>query len=208
MIVLALEGAIAVPMGWLRMQNRAFSFFTLSISRAAIQATLILMMLQPGEDITPVLEAGLVAATLQAILLAYLQIRDTGVSFRFNHDLSLIWYSLPIVGSGLIAFVLNGLDRWIIADQAGLSQVAEYGVASKFALAAVLLLQPFGMWWSPKRFEVINRPDGNDVAVRIIGIGISLSLIIAVCVGTGAPVVIDLPCEQPLGRPVQLQVAV
>ncbi len=192
MMVLALEGVIAVPMGWLRMENRVLSFFSLSISRAAIQATLILMMLQPGEDITPVLEAGLIAASLQAIILASLQLRDTGISFRFKQEVSLIWYSLPIVGSGLIAFVLNGLDRWVIADQAGLSQVAEYGVASKFALAAVLLLQPFGMWWSPRRFEVIGQPNGRETAVRVIGIGISLSLIIGVCVSTGAPVVIDL----------------
>jgi O-antigen/teichoic acid export membrane protein len=192
MLVLALEGVIAVPMGWLRMQNRALSFFSLSISRAAIQATLIVVMLQPGEDIMAVLEAGVIAATIQALMLAYLQIKDTGISFRFGQEGTLIRYSLPIVGSGLIAFVLNGLDRWVIADHSGLAQVAEYGVASKFALAAVLLLQPFGMWWSPKRFEVIGQPGGKQTAERIIGIGISLCLIICVCVGTGAPIVIDL----------------
>jgi len=192
MLVLALEGVIAVPMGWLRMQDRVLSFFSLSISRAAIQATLILVMLQPGNDITAVLEAGLIAATLQAMVLGYLQIRDTGISLRVTRDGSLILYSLPIVGSGLIAFVLNGLDRWVIADHAGLAQVAEYGVASKFALAAVLLLQPFGMWWSPKRFQIAAQPGGKQSAERIIGIGISLCLITCVAVSTGAPVLIDL----------------
>jgi O-antigen/teichoic acid export membrane protein len=192
MLVLALEGLIAVPMGWLRMQDRVLSFFSLSISRAAIHATLILVMLQPGDDITAVLEAGLVAATIQAIVLAFLQIRDTGISIRLTRDGSLIRYSLPIVGSGLIAFILNGLDRWVIADQAGLAQVAEYGVASKFALAAVLLLQPFGMWWSPKRFQIAAQPGGKQTAERIIGIGISLCLITCVAVSTGAPVLIDL----------------
>jgi O-antigen/teichoic acid export membrane protein len=192
MLVLALEGVIAVPMGWLRMQDRALSFFSLSISRAAIQATLILVMLQPGDDITAVLEAGVVAATIQAIVLAYLQIRDTGISIRLTREGSLVRYSLPIVGSGLIAFILNGLDRWVIADHAGLAQVAEYGIASKFALAAVLLLQPFGMWWSPKRFQIIAQPGGKQSAERIIAIGISLCLITCVGVSTGAPVVIEL----------------
>jgi len=192
MLVLALEGVIAVPMGWLRMQDRALSFFSLSISRAAIQATLILVMLQPGDDITAVLEAGVVAATIHAMVLAFLQIRDTGISMRLNQDGSLVRYSLPIVGSGLIAFVLNGLDRWVIADHAGLAQVAEYGVASKFALAAVLLLQPFGMWWSPKRFQIAAQPGGQQSAERIIVIGISLCLIICVGVSTGAQVVIEL----------------
>ena len=189
-MILALEGAIAIPMGWLRMENHALTFFTMSISRAAIQATLILIMLEPGNDITPVLEAGLFAAIVQAIILAYLQIKDTGISIHVRHEGALILYSLPIVGSGLVAFVLNGLDRWILADQTSLSDVAEYGVASKFALAAVLLLQPFCMWWSPKRFEIINQPNGNESAVKAIGIGISLCLIICVSVSTGAPVLI------------------
>ena len=192
LLVLALEGAIAVPMGWLRMQDRALVFFTSSISRAAIQAGLILVMLQPGDDITAVLEAGLIAATLQATALFCLQVRDTGISLRLGKSGSLIHYSLPIVGSGLIAFALNGLDRWIIADQVGLVAVAEYGVASKFALAAVLLLQPFSMWWSPKRFQVIAGADGKRAAVRIIGVGISLCLIICVGVASAAPIIISL----------------
>jgi len=147
-------------------------------------------MLQPGNDITPVLEAGLIAAIIQATILTCLQIKDTGISINVRHEGALILYSLPIVGSGLVAFVLNGLDRWILADQTSLSDVAEYGVASKFALAAVMLLQPFCMWWSPKRFEIIHQPNGNESAVKAIGIGISLCLIICVSVSTGAPVLI------------------
>jgi len=189
-MILALEGAIAIPMGWLRMENRSIAFFILSIFRAATQATLILIMLKPGNDVTPVLEASLIAAVLQSMILAYLQIKDTGISIQIRHNGALLLYSLPIVGSGLVAFILNGLDRWILADQTSLSDVAEYGVAAKFALAAVLLLQPFCMWWSPKRFEIINQSNGNDVAVKAISTGIGLCLIICVCVSTGAPVLI------------------
>jgi O-antigen/teichoic acid export membrane protein len=190
MMILALEGAIAIPMGWLRMENHARIFFGLSVSRAVIQATLTFVMLQPGNDITPVLEASLIAAVIQAAVLAFLQIRDTGISIRFRGEGALILYSLPIVGSGLVAFALNGLDRWILADQVGLVEVAEYGIAAKFALAAVLLLQPFGMWWSPKRFQIADQSNGKEAAVKAISIGIGLCLIICVCVATGAPILI------------------
>ena len=191
MIMLALESVIAVPMGWLRMQNRALMFFSLSIARAGLQAALILVLLAPGDDITPVLEAGVIATVLQAAVLGFLQYRDTGIALRIRGNAELIVYCLPIVASGLVAFVLNGLDRWIIAGHSGLGDVAEYGVATKFALASVLLLQPFGMWWSPRRFQVLAGPGGNDAAVRAISLGISLCLIIAVAVATGAPVLID-----------------
>ena len=190
-VVLALESTIAIPMGWLRMQNHALSFFNLSIGRAALQAVLILALLQPGGDITPVLEAGVIATLAQAAVLAFLQIRDTGIRLQWRGDGELLWYSLPIVGSGLIAFVLNGLDRWLLADRLGLAEVADYGVAAKFALAAVLLLQPFGMWWSPRRFQVLAQQNGEVHAVRAIGVGISLCLIVCVGVSTAAPVLID-----------------
>jgi O-antigen/teichoic acid export membrane protein len=137
-----------------------------------------------------VLEASLIAAVIQAAVLAFLQIRDTGISIRFRGEGALILYSLPIVGSGLVAFALNGLDRWILADQVGLVEVAEYGIAAKFALAAVLLLQPFGMWWSPKRFQIADQSNGKEAAVKAISIGIGLCLIICVCVATGAPILI------------------
>jgi len=191
MMILALEGTISIPMGWLRMENRARTFFSLSVSRAVIQATLTFAMLQPGNDITPVLEASLIAAIIQAVVLTFLQIRDTGISIRIKGEGALILYSLPIVGSGLVAFALNGLDRWILADQTSLIEVAEYGIASKFALAAVLLLQPFGMWWSPKRFEIASQLNGKEAAVKAISIGIGLCLIICVCVSTGAPILIN-----------------
>lgn len=190
LFMLAMEGIIAIPLGWLRMQNRAVLFFCISIFRAALQASLIIFMLKPGSNITPILEAGLISGIAQCLILCYLQIKDTGVSISTRSLRPLLIYSLPIVGSGFMAFILNGLDRWILADQTSLTDVAEYGVAAKFALAAILLLQPFGMWWSPRRFEISNKPDGKTLSSRAITIGIILSLTICVAVSTGAPVLI------------------
>jgi len=85
---------------------------------------------------------------------------------------------------------LNGLDRWILAEHASLSDVAQFGVAAKFSLAVVLLLQPFGMWWTPRRFEVLNTPDGRQKVANFVALGITLALIIALLVGLGAPLLI------------------
>ncbi|MEI8609484.1 oligosaccharide flippase family protein [Enterovibrio sp. Hal110] len=157
LLMLALEGCIAVPLGWLRMQNRATAFFTVAVGRALFHAGLTVVMLLMGRGIDGVLEAGLIAAVMQAIILTALQLKDTGFGFSKDVAKQSLIYSLPIMTSGLMAFSLNGLDRWVLADVASLEDVAQFGVAAKFALAVVLLLQPFGMWWMPKRFDTSIR---------------------------------------------------
>jgi len=95
------------------------------------------------------------------------------------------------VASGLVAFALNGMDRWILAENASLAEVAEFGIAAKFALAMVLLMQPFGMWWSPRRFEVLHHQNGEQKVAEIIAIGCAIALLITVTVGLISPPLIN-----------------
>lgn len=188
--ILALEGCIAIPLGWLRMRDRVFPFFFATTGRALLQALLVVTLLIAGRDVAGVLEAGLIAAVIQAAALGYLQIRDTGISLGRETGVRSLVYSLPIVGSGLVAFALNGLDRWVLADYATLVDVAQFGVAAKFALAVVLLMQPFGMWWSPRRFNVLHEPGGREKVARFASLGVTLVLIIAVVVSLVSPLLI------------------
>lgn len=189
--ILALEGCIAVPLGWLRMRNQAVSFFLMTTGRAIMQAVLVIILLDAGRGVAGVLEAGLLAAITQALILAYLHIKNTGLSISRVTGYRTLIYSLPIVASGLVAFALNGMDRWILAEHASLTDVAQFGVAAKFSLAVVLLIQPFSMWWSPKRFAVLNEPEGKQKAADYITLGLVLTLIITVLVGLISPLLID-----------------
>jgi len=188
--MLALEGCIAIPLGWLRMRNRVFHFFFASTGRALLQALLVVMFLSADRGVAGVLEAGLIAVVTQALVLSYLQIADTGLNLSRETGFRSLVYSLPIVGSGLVAFALNGLDRWVLADYASFTDVAQFGVAAKFSLAVVLLMQPFGMWWSPRRFEVLREPDGHQKVARFVALGITLALIIAVLVSLASPLLV------------------
>lgn len=191
MSMLALEGCISIPLGWLRMCNRARHFFFATTGRAVTQALLVVVLLSLGRGVEGVLEAGLIAAVGQALILGYLHIRDVGLGLSHTTGVSALIYSIPLVGSGLVAFSLNGLDRWILADYATLIDVAQFGVAAKFALAVVLLMQPFGMWWSPRRFEVLNEANGQKTVARFITLGIALALITTVLIGLISPLLIN-----------------
>jgi len=206
--VLALEGCIAIPLGWLRMNNRALTFFVASTGRAIIQALLVLTFLSLDRAVTGILEAGLIAAICQTLFLSVLQLADTPIKFNLNTCKRSLVYSLPIVASGLVAFALNGMDRWILAEYATLIDVAQFGIAAKFALAMVLLMQPFGMWWSPRRFEVLNGINGQQQVVKYISLGAIIAIMITVSVSLISPTLIYWILPESYQHAIQYVVAI
>ncbi len=190
LFLLSLEGAIAIPLGWLRMHDRVISFFLITTGRALLQALLTAYMLWLGGSVASILEASLIAAVLTASILVYLQLKDTKLDLKLASFKQSLIYSMPLVASGLVAFGLNGLDRWILADYTTLTDVAHFGVAAKFSLAVILLLQPYNMWWTPRRFIVLNQQNGQQKVARFITIGLVLTLIISVLVGLASPLLI------------------
>lgn len=186
--MLALEGIIAVPLGWLRMQNKAGLFFSATLGRAITQALLIIIFLKAGFGVTGVLATGLISAILVAVFLTYWQVNNSGLIFKHTQNKATVIYSLPIVGTGLLAFGLFGLDRWILDLFVTHEEVGLYGVAGKFALATVLLLQPFMMWWHPNRFRLLK--ENRDKYSTILQVGLVILITVSVAVSFGAPVLI------------------
>ena len=188
--VISLEGAVAIPLAWLRMNDKVLSFFLATSLRTVAQALLIVLFLMSGFGVDGVLEACLIAAVVQALILSALMIADVGMVFKFSQFKKFLFYSLPIVASGIIAFTLAGLDRWLLAAFRPLSDVAIYGIAAKFAIATVLLVQPFGMWWLPKRLAIIKQQGGEKIAAHYISIGIMIVMVVAVFVSLVSPFLI------------------
>ena len=189
MSMLALEGVIAVPLGWLRMQNKAGLFFSFTLGRAILQAILIIVFLEQGYGVTGVLATGLISAIVIAALLSIWHIKNTGIIFKHPQNSATIIYSLPIVGTGIMAFGLFGLDRWILNIFFSHDDVGIYAVSAKFALTTVLLFQPFTMWWQPNRFRVLS--DNHRRYTQIVTLGIVILVTIMVGVNLGAPVLIN-----------------
>ncbi|WP_434998296.1 lipopolysaccharide biosynthesis protein [Vibrio scophthalmi] len=147
-----LESALAISLAWLRLQGRAEVFFKLSVVSVTCQVSLILLVVRFYPSVTAVFCVGVATALLQCLLLHcyhrfHLQLLTPT---QIAHYLR---YCLPIMGSALIAFGLNGGERWIVAQTLNLELLGQYAIALKFALAVGILLQPFHMWWMPKRFE-------------------------------------------------------
>lgn len=186
----AMEGAICLPLAHLRMHDRAGCFFSIVIARTFFQAALTLILLNHNPHIDSVIIASITATISQALLLAVIQLRATGVAPR-RLELRAIWhYGLPLLGSGLCMFALNGVDRIAIAQWCSLSTLGLYGIAAKFSLATVLLMQPFGMWWRPRRFDWLNT--NKQQCARVLAIATLILAGVSCLVICAAPILILL----------------
>ncbi|MFX8453511.1 hypothetical protein ABTL48_21175, partial [Acinetobacter baumannii] len=59
-------------------------------------------------------------------------------------------------------------------------------------LATPLLLQPFLLWWSPRRIAALHRPGGLDESRWAWGLGYSVLVLSALAIALAAPVFIAL----------------
>lgn len=117
--------------------------------------------------------AGLVAQIVQVIVLA-----KHFPAPKLGHIRLFFRYGRAITLSGILSFVVIGAERWAIADMLGLSLLAPYAVAIQWAIAASLLLEPFGLWWFPKRFGLISTAEDRQQAAEISIIGCQLSCLV------------------------------
>ncbi len=191
LVTLALEGVISIPLAWMRLQERADGFLLLNTSKELLQAALVVVALANDQGVVGVVAAGAAASVLLACVLSVRQYKETGVRFELTKSRALLQYGYPMIVSGLAGFVVMGLDRWILGDSAGMEALGAYAIALKFAVIAAFLMQPYGMWWFPRRIEMLTRVSAEE-NMRYICVGISAGVLAATAVGIFSPTVIRL----------------
>ncbi|WP_159739097.1 lipopolysaccharide biosynthesis protein [Vibrio atypicus] len=177
-MVLCYEAPLAIGLAWLRLHNQAVLFFKICVCSVTIQVILVLLALIYRPDVTLIFAANVLCTLGQFIFLHFY------LGFRiqlpkFSQFKVYLLYSSPLMLSAMVAFCLSGAERWIIAGYTSLETLGIYAIAAKFALGVGILIQPFHMWWMPKRFQV-QETQGNRKVVHTIQHGTLLLCMIAV----------------------------
>lgn len=155
-LVLCYEAPLAICLAWLRLQGEAMRFFKVCTSTVALQFVLLVWALNHSPTVLTVFAINVLCTVGQ-----YLYLHCT-IAFSFTLPArsviqEYIRYSSPLMLSAVVAFGLSGAERWIIAGTTDLVTLGMYAIAAKFALGVGILIQPFHMWWMPKRFHAFEQ---------------------------------------------------
>jgi|HubBroStandDraft_1064217.scaffolds.fasta_scaffold00021_83 O-antigen/teichoic acid export membrane protein len=192
LVTVALEGAIEVPLAWLRFCERSSLYLVIILGRTLLQAALVFVLLEQGQGVPGVMLASLIAAAVTATILAVTQWRDTGIRFSRASATALLSYGGPLVLAGLGGFVLGTFDRLLLAPAVSLTALAIYALAYKVAVLTPQLFQPFAMWWLPRRIQVLLEPGGVERSTRAVSFGLAFLYWLGFGVATGGVPLIKL----------------
>ncbi|TOL66799.1 lipopolysaccharide biosynthesis protein [Vibrio parahaemolyticus] len=188
-LAIVLEGSIAIGTAWLRTQDdKAKTLLQVMVTTTLLQVTFIVAALALHPHVISVLIGGLIAAVMQFVWLHIIN-RYTLALPQIALAKQYLNYCLPVMLSALVAFCLNGAERWFIGANASLATLGIYAIAVKFAVGMCILVQPFGMWWMPRRFVYLENGRDSE-AVRVSHLGMIYVSALSVVVATLAMVMI------------------
>jgi len=190
-IALAVGGMINVPLAWLRITDNALLFFKVTMLKVVLQVILTVYWLSSGMGVLSVLIAGAVSSVIVALLLSVIQFKETGLNLSLVSLKTILKYAYPILIGGLATFALSGMDRWVLAEYFGAEEIAAYAIAIKFALVPTLLIQPYTLWWFPKRYSVLNESNGRALNAHFSILGSIFAILLCGGVGLLGPYLIQ-----------------
>lgn len=170
---------IELPLAFWRLMDRPLRFTAFVVGRAVAQAALLVGGVRAGWGVDGILigNALIDAVIILALWSTLPRTSATGQGqspFAGGGIAGPLLYALPVMGGGLAMFALGAMDRWFLAGAVAPVDLAHYALATKLAMALALAIQPFGLWWYPRRLAVLDGPDGHALTARYWLAGLAL----------------------------------
>lgn len=186
-----LSALVDMPMVWMRIQGRAGPYALYMGARSVLQVIMTWLALRAGWGSDGILIANGTAVLAFTVVVAGGMIAQTGLTFSWQALKQIGNYGVPLVFASLAMFALGSCNRWFLSGNVADADIGYLGLATKLALAAPMLLQPFALWWNPRRIAALTRPGGIEESTWAFGLGYSVLVISALGVALTGPVFIQ-----------------
>lgn len=158
-----------VPRIYLMVTQQASKFITISIVQFVLTSTLTLFfIIVKGDGAIGMLKGRLISLIL--IVPIYISISMGIINFRFNFRIlkKCLSYSLPIMPTLMMAWILNLSDRIFIERYFTLSDVGIYSLGCKIAGLVLIIMLGIEKAYSPVFYKLANSED-QEFARKKIG---------------------------------------
>lgn len=157
------------PLLLLRIQDKSSQFVIIVLSQVLLTVGLTIyfvVVLKLG--VLGIVTASAIVTTIVCVYLLIITLTKVGFRFSYHNAREMIAYSAPLIPAVIGMFVLNFSDRFFLNAYSTLDELGIYALAYKFGfLLSPLLIQPFGLVWGPKMFEICRHEDSHNILKKI-----------------------------------------
>ncbi len=188
-ISMAFELCVEIAFTYLRVLEKSTHYIAVSLFQLALGLSLnILFIVVLKWGVLAILVSMVVSNGVVCLLLVGYVFRKVKFHFHVHTMSRLLKFTLPIVPAGILMFVLNMGDRFLLNRLGVLSDVGIYALGYKFGmLLGTFIGSPFLSIWIPKRVDIYKNRENRDeifpralvyfVFVLSVG-GLAISLLI------------------------------
>jgi len=169
-ITLAFDLINSVAYTYLRIIEKSLAFIIISIIQMVLGLGLnIYFIVFQKMGVQGILYSMAISNGVICLLLMAYTYRRAGFAFRPQMLLPLIKFGLPLIPAGMLIFILNMGDRFLMNRLADLSVVGLYALGYKFGmLLSTFIGGPFSSIWAPKRVEIYEqRIEKDEIFARV-----------------------------------------
>ena len=116
------------------------------------------------------------------------------LKFSFDRALAgrLLWLGLPLLPVSLCGWLMAGFDRTLLQMWRTPGEVADYGMANRFAVLATVVTAAFQTAWWPYAMSKAREPGAAAHFQQVCRVAVVMGMLLAVCVGAVTPVLMWL----------------
>lgn len=156
-----------VGLSYMRAKDRTNHYLYASLLRLVCSAVCNLtLVVGYRAGALGMLWGGLATAVLMAAGFAWYCFREAKPGLDKDILKSLLRYGAPLGAGGLGFLVIHYGDRFFL-KQYGLESVGLYSFGYKIGMLVTYLQTPFDIYWRAQMFQIIKRPDGEKIYVRV-----------------------------------------
>ncbi len=187
-IIFMLDPLQTVPLIFIRAQQQAKLFVTINISRLLFQLSLnIYFVVIAKMGIEGILFSTLITFCSFGILLSAYLLYHTRLAFHIPFVRQLFIYGSPLVIANICNFILTFSDRYFLKMYTGLSSVGIYSLGYKLGfILSALTVTPIFSTWDPKRFEISDDEDFQEINGQVFFYSSLLIIFAALCITIGS----------------------
>ncbi len=176
-------------MAHLQLRQRSGAFSAVSLSTVVVGVSLnLLLVVWLGLGVRGMLYGELITYFTVCVVLLAFTLREVGTTFSPVLARRMLRYGAPLLFTPLVWTLINQADRLFLTRHVSLAEVGIYSMAIQFAAVLYLaVIQPFGNFWEPAQYQIVQQADADRAINRIFRLVMSILIV----VGFGAALAVE-----------------